>query len=401
MLNTYLREVIHFTPHKPLSWGLKSFFANDHCAYATAALLAFEHMVTVDREVQSIWLHKTTERNNDKGLELSRSQTSIDSPAMSAIPIPEIASGNPSYLAKATALKARLNAQIPADLRLPPSVLDNLPLDVTGIPASCGLLSAAELAITELDATAICQKIAAGELTAVETVTAFGKRAAIAHQLVSCLTDFFLDEGIARAKELDEYFKREGKVIGPLHGLPISIKDHMPIKGRWASGGFLASVEVSAEDCDMTSILRSLGTVFYVKTNQPQSIMHLETHSVYGRTGHLEVRPPSSPSKDPALVSEATAEDPSATLAPTVGIYGMKPTENILPTQGYLFYEDGQDGFPAATGPMCRSARDIQLFIGAIISAAPAARYPALYPFPWTVPAATTLWGGAKKLRSA
>ncbi|OBZ78851.1 hypothetical protein A0H81_00080 [Grifola frondosa] len=93
---------------------------------------------------------------------------------MSAIPIPEIASGNPSYLAKATALKARLNAQIPTDLRLPPSVLDDLPLDVTGIPASCGLLSAAELAITELDATAVCQKIAAGELTAVEIVTAFG-----------------------------------------------------------------------------------------------------------------------------------------------------------------------------------------------------------------------------------
>jgi Asp-tRNA(Asn)/Glu-tRNA(Gln) amidotransferase A subunit family amidase len=86
------------------------------------------------------------------------------------------------------------------------------------------LLTPKELLITELDGTAVCQKIAAGELTAVDAVTAFGKRAAIAHQLTACLIDFFLDEGIKQAQQLDEYFRKEGKVIGPLHGLPISIK---------------------------------------------------------------------------------------------------------------------------------------------------------------------------------
>jgi hypothetical protein len=37
----------------------------------------------------------------------------------------------------------------------------------------------------------------------------------------------------------------------------------------------------------MTAALRKLGAVFYVRTNQPQTIMHLETHSVYGRTVSL------------------------------------------------------------------------------------------------------------------
>jgi amidase len=136
--------------------------------------------------------------------------------------------GDASYEAKARVLREQLEAKIPADLKLPPAILEDPPLDITRIPETCGLLTAQELAITELDATAVCQKIAAGELTAVEAVTAFGKRAAIAHQLTACLMDFFLDEGIKQAQQLDEYFQKEGKVIGPLHGLPISVKVSIP-----------------------------------------------------------------------------------------------------------------------------------------------------------------------------
>jgi amidase len=138
--------------------------------------------------------------------------------------------GDASYETKARVLREQLEAKIPASLRLPPAIFEDLPLDVTHIPEACGLLTPAELAITELDATAVCQKIAAGELTAVEAVTAFGKRAAIAHQLTACLVDFFLDEGIKQAQQLDEYFKKEGKVIGPLHGLPISVKVSTTLK---------------------------------------------------------------------------------------------------------------------------------------------------------------------------
>lgn len=140
--------------------------------------------------------------------------------------------GNASYEAKARIFREQLEAKIPASLRLPPAILEDPPLDVTHIPETCGLLTPQELAITELDATAVCQKIATGELTAVEAVTAFGKRAAIAHQLTACLMDFFLDEGIKQARQLDEYFRTEGKVVGPLHGLPISIKVRIIAKSQ-------------------------------------------------------------------------------------------------------------------------------------------------------------------------
>jgi amidase len=45
------------------------------------------------------------------------------------------------------------------------------------------------------------------------------------------LTEIFVDRALARAAELDDYFKRTGKVVGPLHGLPISLKDQLCIKG--------------------------------------------------------------------------------------------------------------------------------------------------------------------------
>jgi amidase len=63
-----------------------------------------------------------------------------------------------------------------------------------------------------------------GNATSVEVTTALCKRAAIAQQCVNCLTEIFFEEAMARAKECDEYLKKNGRPMGPLHGLPISLK---------------------------------------------------------------------------------------------------------------------------------------------------------------------------------
>jgi amidase len=47
----------------------------------------------------------------------------------------------------------------------------------------------------------------------------------------NCLTEIFFDRAVMRAQELDEYLKRTGKPVGPLHGLPISLKDQFDIVG--------------------------------------------------------------------------------------------------------------------------------------------------------------------------
>jgi amidase len=87
------------------------------------------------------------------------------------------------------------------------------------------LLTARELEITCVqDAVVLLEKIHSKEWSAFEVTVAFCKRAAIAQQLVNCLMDIDFEGGIRRAKELDEYLASTGKVVGPLHGLPVSLK---------------------------------------------------------------------------------------------------------------------------------------------------------------------------------
>jgi amidase len=80
-------------------------------------------------------------------------------------------------------------------------------------------------------------------------------------------------EAQERAKYLDD-LKAQGKSAGPLHGLPISIKDLFHVKGTHASIGMISFLdEKSTDNSPLVDILLSLGAVIYVKTNIPQTMM--------------------------------------------------------------------------------------------------------------------------------
>jgi Asp-tRNA(Asn)/Glu-tRNA(Gln) amidotransferase A subunit family amidase len=72
--------------------------------------------------------------------------------------------------------------------------------------------------------------------------------------------------------------------MGPLHGIPISVKEHIGMKGLDHNAGFVAWVgSVCEEDAHILQILWNAGAVFYARTTQPQSLMHLDTSSnIYG-----------------------------------------------------------------------------------------------------------------------
>jgi amidase len=89
----------------------------------------------------------------------------------------------PTWQEIAAEKKARQTASIPKEWLITPPPDDVL--DVTDVPAKCGLLSARDLQITTVtDATILLQKLATGEWSSVEVTTAFCKRAVIAHQVV-------------------------------------------------------------------------------------------------------------------------------------------------------------------------------------------------------------------------
>lgn len=56
-----------------------------------------------------------------------------------------------------------------------------------------------------------------------------------AHESTNCLTEIMFEEAVKKAESMDEYLEREGRLFGPLHGIPFSIKDTFNIKGfgKW------------------------------------------------------------------------------------------------------------------------------------------------------------------------
>jgi amidase len=138
--------------------------------------------------------------------------------------------------------RAALYETIPKEWRLPESTLTQIhgtasPTDpltpassfpatsAIEIPKSCGILTEREIDLTEnYDATELVQKMIKKEATSEEVTLAFSKRAAIAQQCVNCLTEFFPEKALERAKECDAFLEREGRAMGALHGLPISLK---------------------------------------------------------------------------------------------------------------------------------------------------------------------------------
>jgi amidase len=255
-------------------------------------------------------------------------------------------------------------AKIPKDWLLPTTVTsqytETSTLSVLDVPRSCGLLTEQELSITEdHDATALVQLLGTGKLKSVDVVTAFCKRAAIAQQCVKCLTEIMFDEALARARECDAYFEKQGKPIGPLHGLPISLKDSFNVKGTQATIGYVSflSHPPASTNSSLVQVLAAAGAVFYVKTNLPQTMMTADSHNnIFGRT--LNPTDIAGSTRIPALCC---------------GISSIKPTAGRVPYPGGV--PPGRNGSPspiqAVIGPCGRSVRDYQLFLKTVIDLQP------------------------------
>lgn len=77
-----------------------------------------------------------------------------------------------------------------------------------------------------------------------------------------------------RARELDQYYRKTGKLVGPLHGIPMSLKDQFDIAGVDTTFGYVGrAFRPASEDAPMTKVLKDLGAVIITKTNVPQTIL--------------------------------------------------------------------------------------------------------------------------------
>ncbi|KAG7098972.1 hypothetical protein E1B28_000859 [Marasmius oreades] len=282
--------------------------------------------------------------------------------------------------------KARQLTSVPKEwlARLTSNFPVQTDLDVTSYASTCGLLDGRELDITHSDVETLLPKLSAGEWTAVEVTTAFCKRAIVAQQLTNCLTEIFIDRALARAAELDEHYKKTGKVVGLLHGLPVSLKDQVNIKGLESTIGYVSYINKFADrDAVLAEILEAEGAVLYVKTNVPQTLMWSETHNhIFGRTlnpYNRSLAAGGSSGGEGALIAlRGSPLGVGSDLAGSVripsafcGIYGLRPSTGRIPYSGCANSIEGQDSLLSVLGPMSNSIAGLRLFMKTVVNAKP------------------------------
>ncbi|KAL2363101.1 hypothetical protein RJZ56_004003 [Blastomyces dermatitidis] len=249
---------------------------------------------------------------------------------------------------------------------------------------SCGILSSEELQITKItDAVSLLHQIATGSLSSFEVTTAFCKRAAIAHQLINCCTEMFFERALERARELDGYLARTGNVVGPLHGLPISIKDGFDIEGIDTTVGWAGLIGKPAKKSgSVVRLLLSLGAVLYVKTNIPQSLMmsdsynHVFGQSVNAFNKHL-ISGGSSGGEGALVGAQGSILGVGTDIGGSIripaalqGLYGLLPM-----TQIYIV--------PPVAGPISYTLENVEMFMKAVVSSRPWETDPRALPIPW------------------
>ncbi|KAI9065795.1 general amidase [Trametes sanguinea] len=288
-----------------------------------------------------------------------------------------------NWQALCAARKQRQLEQIPKEWTITPP--PDSQRNVLDVPRTCGLLTPRELEITDtVDVDVLLDKLRTGQWSSVEVTTAFYKRAIIAQQLTNCLTEIFIERALARAKEVDDYLKTHGKPMGPLHGLPISLKDQFCIKGLETIMGYAGWIgRVADRDSVLVEILYECGAVPFVRTNVPQTLMWGETHNhVFGRTTNPYNRYMTcggSSGGEGALVAlrgsplgvgtdiGGSIRIPSAFC----GLYGLRPSYNRLPYSGAVNSQEGQESIPSVLGPMASSPAGVRAFTKAVVDARP------------------------------
>ncbi|KAK8108352.1 fatty-acid amide hydrolase [Apiospora sp. TS-2023a] len=306
--------------------------------------------------------------------------------------------------------KKRLARQkaIPTAWALPKSVLDSLPalsefsttrLDLLAkdIPRLSGILTERELDITEShDVPSLLGGLASGTFTSVEVTLAFSKRAAIAHQLTNCLTETFFSQAEERARYLDD-LRSNGRPLGPLHGLPISLKDTYQVEGTQACIGAVALLDkTSTENSALVDLLLDLGAVLYVKTNVSQVLMCVESdNNVFGRTlnpWNTSLTAGGSSGGEGALVAfRGSPLGVGTDLAGSVripslccGTYGFKPSSRRLPYGRQVMpLNVGIGAIVPSAGALANDMAALQIFMRAVIDANPSSYDATAIDVPW------------------
>ena len=248
--------------------------------------------------------------------------------------------------------------------------------------------------LTRLGAAELASSIAAGDVSARETVDAHIDRIEeVDGQLNAVVLRRFGDA--RREADQADAAHRRGEQLGPLHGVPVTIKDQFHVAGLPTTFGMARLADrIAEQDGPMVAALRGAGAIVLGKTNVPPALGAIETdNAVFGRTNNpwdLERTPGGSSGGDAALVAAAgiplsLGADFGGSLripAAWCGVCSLTPTIPRLPIDRPPI----RTGFSldlAQTGPLARTTADIALALRVLVDGVVAQPRGSTPPVPW------------------
>jgi amidase len=247
-------------------------------------------------------------------------------------------------------------------------------------------------------ASALAHAIHTRELSSVEVVEAHLRRIETVNPTLNAIV--YLDREGARAAALaaDATLARGG-ALGPLHGVPVTVKDNLDVAGMPCTGGTLGRADaVPTDDATVVARLRAAGAVVLGKTNLPEMALASVTDNlVHGRTNNpydLARTPGGSSGGEAAIIAAGgsplgVGNDMAGSIrvpAHFCGIAGLKPTTGRIPLTGYFTPITGLLRPFWQNGPMARRVEDLAL--GLAVMAGPDAHDPITAPVPLGEPSA-------------
>ena len=233
--------------------------------------------------------------------------------------------------------------------------------------------------IAFLPAVEIAAKIKNKEISAVEALDTYLDRVDRFNKDLNAIVVDVRDRAREAAAEMDAAVAR-GDDLGPLHGVPMTIKESYNLAGTpttWGNPDWRENI--AEEDAEAVAKLKAAGVNIFGKTNVPLSLADFQSYNeVYGQTNnpydHGRVPGGSSGGSAAALAAGLTGIETGSDIGGSIrnpahfcGIFGHKPTYGMLAMRGHSGPGDNRSSSDISViGPMGRSAADLDVAVRAM-----------------------------------
>jgi amidase len=222
-------------------------------------------------------------------------------------------------------------------------------------------------------AATLARTIKSKEVSSEEVVKAHIARIEEVNPKLNAVVQLTAESALKQAREADALLAK-GKIMGPLHGVPVTIKDNIETAGVVSTSGTKGRAQfVPAEDAVVVTRMKAAGAIMIGKTNLPEVGLAFESDNlVYGRTNNpydLERTPGGSSGGEAAIIAAGGSplglgNDAGGSIrlpSHFCGTAGIKPNTGRFPRTGHFFPPGGVIDSLWQVGPMARFVEDLVL----------------------------------------